>query len=167
MKREPLVIGIGQPMRGMDGAGWQMAAHFQSCFPGQACVIQVIQLTPELAEIISRHPAVAFVDARVDRMNLSVLLEPISEAGDDLPTLSHVASPAEILAYARGVFGNAPPAVLVTVPAQESELTFPEIKLDEAVMRAATEQIQRWFTAVLGRTASTGTSQTRGSYSSS
>lgn len=134
-------------MRGVDGAGGQIADCYEASFPEQANVMRVIQLTPELAEIVSQHSAVAFVDARIDRSDESICVEPVSREADNLPSFSHVTSPTEIIALAQGIFGNAPPAVLVTTPTRDADMAIGERQLDDAVIREAVDVIHRWFTA--------------------
>jgi hydrogenase maturation protease len=60
-----LVIGYGNPLRRDDGFGYQVARRLAELLPAdRADVIACHQLTPELAEPISRSELVIFVDAR-------------------------------------------------------------------------------------------------------
>src|SRR5688500_920322 len=60
----PLVIGYGNPLRGDDGFGWQIAQQLAGLLIDESVtVLAVQQLTPELAEAVGRASLVMFVDA--------------------------------------------------------------------------------------------------------
>ena len=109
-----LVIAIGNPMRGDDGA-----AHRVLDVLGARTGVErraVMQLTPEIAEEIGSHDAVVFVDADV-----SVTQTRIDAVGS-MPcpsTLTHVSRPAEIVALARILFGFSGPAYVCRLPATD------------------------------------------------
>lgn len=107
-----LIVGIGNPLRRDDGAGWVLAARLAALLPG-ARVLQVQQLAPELAiDLVAPDvAAVCFCDARSDRPGLH--LERVGEAPEP-PRLSHEIGPGTLLAYA-GTIGRPPPAWLLTV----------------------------------------------------
>jgi len=77
-------------------------------------------LTPELAEPISRARCVIFVDASIDAP-AEVRLRPLSP-GESGQILAHAANPQTLLALARDVFGYAPEAWWLTIPAQNLEI---------------------------------------------
>jgi Ni,Fe-hydrogenase maturation factor len=83
-------------------------------YPG-ARVLVCPLLTPELADPISQSRAVIFVDAAVDEPNevRLVKLQPAESA----QIMTHAAGPSTLLALARDVFGYAPEAWCLTVPA--------------------------------------------------
>lgn len=59
-----LIIGYGNPLRGDDGLGWHVAQRLAAVLPQHRARIEVChQLTPELAEPISRADLVIFIDA--------------------------------------------------------------------------------------------------------
>src|SRR5215472_4005839 len=59
-----LIIGYGNPLRADDGVGWRMACRLGELVRDEPFeVLAVHQLTPELAEPISRAELVIFVDA--------------------------------------------------------------------------------------------------------
>jgi hydrogenase maturation protease len=111
-----LVIGYGNPLRADDGLGWQVAQQLTAeASSDDLMVIAAHQLTPELAEPISRARLVVFVDAREgdqpDRVE-SQLLDPI---GDGSLAFSHDVNPPALLAMARALYGACPTAVIVSV----------------------------------------------------
>jgi hydrogenase maturation protease len=58
-----LIIGYGNPLRGDDGLGWQVAGELAKCVDALISAVAVQQLTPELAEPVSDADLVIFVDA--------------------------------------------------------------------------------------------------------
>lgn len=110
-----LVIGYGNPLREDDGAGWYVAERIAALHGDAVRVIQVHQLTPELSAEVSAAELACFVDARADEPDRGVEITEIEPA--DAPTRSHYSSPRGILATARALFGSAPKAYLVSLPA--------------------------------------------------
>jgi hydrogenase maturation protease len=111
-----LVIGYGNTLRSDDGVGPRVAQQIAAArLPGVqtlACAL----LTPELAEPVSRAGRVVFVDAAVDAPR-QVQLRPLAPAVSS-QVMAHAASPRTVLALARDVFGHAPPAWWLTIPAE-------------------------------------------------
>ena len=118
--KPPLVIGIGNPTRGDDGAGLQVVTALARLVPWAHYRV-VHQLTPELAEDIAAAREVIFVDASVEaEVLLFFPLEPAPVSPE-----SHVSSPGALLALAAQVSGCTPPlATAVAIPA--SSLAFSE-----------------------------------------
>jgi hydrogenase maturation protease len=112
-----LVIGYGNTLRRDDGVGPKVAdAVAALALPGVrslACPL----LTPELADPISRARVAIFVDAAVDAPR-EVQLRMLAPA-DTSQIMAHAASPATLLALARDVFGHAPEAWWLTIPAED------------------------------------------------
>lgn len=112
-----LVIGYGNTLRGDDGVGPRVAEAVEAmAIPGVRVHVCAL-LTPELAEQISQARSVVFVDAAVDAPNV-VRLQRI-EARESPPVMVHAADPRTMLALARDVFGRAPRAWWLTIPAVE------------------------------------------------
>jgi hydrogenase maturation protease len=106
-QRNRLVIGIGNPLRGDDGIGALLAE--------QAGGRSVQQLTPELAADLAELEAVLFIDAWLAPVGAApqlTLLSPAAASGD-----SHRLEPAELLAMSQALYGRAPEAHLLRVPA--------------------------------------------------
>jgi Ni,Fe-hydrogenase maturation factor len=109
-----LVIAIGNPLRGDDGAASRVLELLggRTGFSSHA----VLQLTPEMAEGIAPHDTVVFVDADVS------VSEPRLEAVSSMPcpsTLTHVARPVEIVALARSLFNFSGRAYICRVPVSD------------------------------------------------
>jgi Ni,Fe-hydrogenase maturation factor len=72
-------------------------------------------LSPEYADPIARARRVIFVDAAVDRLD-GVHFRKL-EPGETSQLMAHAADPRTMLALARDVFGHAPEAWWLTIPA--------------------------------------------------
>ncbi|MCH9714443.1 MAG: hydrogenase maturation protease [Cyanobacteria bacterium] len=105
-----LVIGIGNPLRGDDGVGALLAE------PVGGRSVQ--QLTPELAEELAGLEAVLFVDAWLAPAGVAEpRLTPISPTQAGAPE-THRLEPAQLLAISQVLYGRAPRAHLLQVPAR-------------------------------------------------
>lgn len=93
-----LVIGDGNPLRGDDGAGWEVTARLERA-PGVE-VTTTQMLVPELAERIGVAAVVIFVDARHGADQGAVHCEAIGGRAVH-PSLGHVASPEGLLVSPR------------------------------------------------------------------
>ncbi len=115
-----LVIAFGNPMRGDDGLAWHAAAALEKKFSvSQIEIVRVHQLTPELAEIVSRCDGVIFVDAASggDAPPGEIHYTAI-ELPQDAPHFSHGLSPHAVMALARQLFGANPRAFSVALTGQ-------------------------------------------------
>ena len=116
-----LVIGYGNTLRGDDGVGPRVAEVVGLMgLPGVRTLI-CQQLSPEHADPISQADAVVFVDAAVDAPK-EALLRPL-EPNESSQLMAHAADPRTMLALARDVFGHAPRAWWLTIPAVNLEFS--------------------------------------------
>lgn len=134
-----LIIGIGNTLRSDDGAGAAVCVRVQEAL-GEAVDVQIVhQLTPELCAPISQAREVIFVDAHAESaagaLNI-VTVQPL--AVDSVSAFTHDFTPSALLAAARELYGQAPPALLITIGAASFELgeTLTP-KVAEAVAHAA------------------------------
>jgi hydrogenase maturation protease len=112
---ELLVIGYGNSLRRDDGVGPRVAEAIEELnLPGVRAVI-CQQLSPEHADFVARARRVVFVDAAVDETN-GVKFRELSP-GTTTQLMAHAADPRTLLALARDVFGHAPEAWWLTIPA--------------------------------------------------
>src|ERR1035437_9166895 len=122
LERQPspaglLVIGYGNTLRRDDGVGPRVAnAEAALALPGVRGFAGPL-LTPELADPVSQARVVILVDAAVDASR-EVQMRKLAPA-DTSQIMAHSASPATLLALARDVFGHAPEAWWLTIPAEE------------------------------------------------
>lgn len=111
-----LVIGYGNPLRQDDGLGWEVARQVDQLFaPARIEALTCHQLTPELAELVSRADLVIFIDARDGDGPGRVECHPVIARPDGDSTFSHHLSPSTLLGLARSLYGGLPPAWLVSV----------------------------------------------------
>lgn len=108
-----LVVGFGHPLRRDDGVGLWVAQRL-SDLPGVE-VIAAQALALELVPKIATADLVVFVDARMGAG--PVRWERIRPG--PRPALVHALSPQGLLAWAEYLFGDAPEAWLVTLPARD------------------------------------------------
>ena len=126
-----LVIGIGNPLRGDDGVGAllaEQAAVLTAADPGGSVAVRSVQqLTPELAEELAQVEQVLFIDAWQAPAGAVPQLRPLSPAGpgsgacEGASSDSHRLEPAALLAVSQVLYGRAPRAHLLQVPAQVFE----------------------------------------------
>lgn len=157
MERRPhskrLVIGIGNPLRGDDGVGAllaEQAAVITAADPAGAVAVRCVQqLMPELAEDLAQLDAVLFIDAWAapagavpQLQRLSTVAGPaVGAASSD----SHRLEPAALLAVSLALYGRAPEAQLLLVPA----IAFSHGTALSAELRAALPQaralLRQWL----------------------
>jgi hydrogenase maturation protease len=112
-----LVIGYGNSLRGDDGAGRAAAERVERLLACDAVsVLSVHQLTPELAEPISRAGRVVFVDACVETAPGTVTWRRL-EARPSALAINHSASAESLLAMAGQLYGRVPEAFMVGIGA--------------------------------------------------
>lgn len=137
-----LVIGFGNPLRGDDGLGW-VAAERLLGHEEALEVLAVHQLTPELAEPVSRADLVIFIDARQDGTPGEVSLEAVLP--EPPAAFWHHVTPGILLGSAQTLYGRSPEAVLFSITGEEFgyreglspvvEAALPEL-LDRVLLRS-------------------------------
>ena len=115
---ETWVVGIGNPLRGDDGAGWAVVEALAELTADPVQTICVHQLLPELLDSIHLAGQVIFVDASVDGKPGSVMVTSIQPATDG-PASSHQLHPAVLLAMGVKLYGRMPSATLITISGQD------------------------------------------------
>lgn len=111
-----LIIGYGNPLRSDDGLGWYAAEHLI----GMLCdkhirVIRCHQLTPELAEDISRADRVIFIDACIGDMPGKLIFRDITPESLPDNMMFHHLTPSVLLACVNVIYRKYPEAVLFSV----------------------------------------------------
>jgi hydrogenase maturation protease len=112
-----LVIGYGNTLRGDDGVGHRVVEALAELNLPALRTMACQLLTPELADAISQARAAIFVDAAIDAPS-EVQLRKL-EPNESSQIMAHAADPRTMLALARDVFGHAPPAWWLTIPASK------------------------------------------------
>ena len=111
-----LVIGYGNELRSDDGVGPKIAAAIAAKNVPGIRAIACHQLTPELADPVSKAAGVVFVDAAIG-VGAEVSLRQIAPA-EMSQAMTHVTDPKSLLGLARDVFGRFPPAWWLRVPVE-------------------------------------------------
>ena len=118
-----LIIGYGNASRGDDAVGLHAARQLERQFRDdpEIEIISSHQLTPEMADDISRSELVIFLDASCDGAPGTVRCKPIVEEG--LPGgFTHHLSPAALISAAEQLYGEAPTAMSITLTGWSFEL---------------------------------------------
>jgi hydrogenase maturation protease len=115
---EVLVIGYGSTLRGDDGVGPAVAGRVEVQALAGVQILVRHQLTPELADPISKAHTVIFVDAAMDLPGDAVRVSAVAPVAAH-QVMVHTASPAGLLHLAQSVFNACPQAWLVEVPVAE------------------------------------------------
>lgn len=139
-----LILAYGNPLRGDDGVGWAVGGKLAAILPEEAAeVIVQHQLTPELAEPISRAAQVIFVDAAEGDEPGAIGWAEV-QPGASSHAFTHQVEPASLLAAAQELYGRAPVAAhLLTITGGDfgySEGLSPAV--ERAVEEAVTKIIQ-------------------------
>ncbi|MGA8366236.1 MAG: hydrogenase maturation protease [Candidatus Acidiferrales bacterium] len=137
-----LVIACGNPLRADDGVAWRVAEALEDAVDDADVRIRTVrQLTPELAEDVSRAETVFFVDAAASENPGSVKVEPLREMPAMSACLTHSVRPATLLWLARKICGKAPArAFLVTIAGSRFDLSE---DLSEPAALAVSEAVRR------------------------
>lgn len=116
-ERPWLVIGFGNTLRRDDGAGVRLAEAVEALGLPGVRVVTCHQLTPELAASIAEAGGVVFADAALDlkaRPRWRKLRSAAAPA-----SLAHASDPRALLSLAQALYGHAPPAWMLTLPAPD------------------------------------------------
>ena len=113
-----LVIGFGNPLRSDDSFGIQTVERLKASVEAEEVeFVECQQLTPELAEPVSRADLVLFVDADMDGVAGSIhsrrVLPEVRRRSSD--ALVHHLDPQALLGLSETLYQHAPHAMLMTV----------------------------------------------------
>jgi len=119
-----LILGYGNPLRGDDGVGWHAVHRLRERSAElDADVMSCHQLTPELAEAVSRAERVIFIDARVGPTPGTVEVSEVAAGAPEYPTFSHHLDAATLVALVQGLYGRAPEAWILAVTGESFAYT--------------------------------------------
>ena len=110
-----LILGYGNPLRSDDGLGWQIAVQlFRSNKSPDVQVLPCHQLTPELAEPISKATAVLFIDCSKEGTAGEFRCEELYWQKGSV-SYTHDLSPGALLDLASQLYGCCLRAYLLTI----------------------------------------------------
>jgi len=116
-----LVLGYGNPLLCDDGLGWQVAVQlFRANASPDVEVLPCHQLTPELAEPVSRAEVVLFVDCRRDGNPGEFYCEELCPESAPVAFTHHL-SPTALLDLSSELYGACPKAYLVSICGESFE----------------------------------------------
>jgi len=133
-------IAIGNALRGDDGVARYAVRLIASS--DRIHVLEVCQLTPELACVIARGDVVFFLDA--DPSAAKVVLAPVETPCGNGSPLAHSMSPAELVAMARRLYAFAGEALLCRIPAKQFEYGEELTPQAKAAARSAAKMIAEY-----------------------
>lgn len=104
-----LIIGIGNPLRGDDGLGWRVVeALRQMTSLKEVEAVTCHQLTPEMAEHLSRAQYVIFIDACAGSPPGEIRVNRLMAASSSDRSFTHCLDPQGLTQYCRQLYGNSP-----------------------------------------------------------
>lgn len=114
---QPLIIGIGNPLRSDDGLGWVVAEQLsQEGTTKRSCTIHMVhQLTPELAQQMATATLVVMIDASREGEPGELHVRPLSLPAQPGPVGTHYTTPEELATLTAMVYGHCPPIVVVSM----------------------------------------------------
>jgi len=154
-----LVIGFGNLDRQDDGVAWHILASLAKRlgrnpdnstqedyeFGGSAPeLVFVLQLTPELSEKIAQVDQVCFVDAHTGSVPEELHAVPLTIEFQNSPFTHHM-TPETCLALANALYGNAPPALLVSVRGYEFGFSRSLSTQTQALVNPAVDRVWDWL----------------------
>jgi hydrogenase maturation protease len=145
-----LIVGYGNPLRGDDGVGPEVARRLAAELRDPEIeILTELQLKPELSELMSRVETAIFVDARADGKPGEVRVEEVV-ASEPEQTFTHQFAPPMLLLTAKVLYDRTPRTFLVSIAGENFELSE---GLSEVANAALPEVLQ-----TVRRLAQTGTS---------
>jgi len=143
--RPTLVLGVGNPTRGDDAAGWLLADRIQALGFAGVEVCQAQQLTPEWVLTWWAYDRVLVLDAACDGPEVAWKIVDESPKPSAGSSTSHGLSPATMVALGRTLYGDGPEVHVCALRADGFELgagisPAMERRLDEALGR-----VQAWL----------------------
>jgi hydrogenase maturation protease len=134
-----LILGYGNRSRTDDGVGWFVIEQLQKlALPGVE-LLSSHQLDVDLAETISQHDIVIFVDAATPESRQSVTR---TEVQADLQghVVAHYLTPGDVLALCKSLYRSEPAGILFSIRGQDFGFG---VSLSPATERAAREVVQQ------------------------
>jgi hydrogenase maturation protease len=109
-----LVVGYGNPLRADDGLGCHVAREIAHHLANdkRVEVVPCHQLAPEIAERIAKSEFVIFIDAATEGEPGTITEVTVQPEASFSGELGGASTPPALLAAAKALHGNCPPAVL-------------------------------------------------------
>jgi hydrogenase maturation protease len=153
-----LIIGYGNPLRGDDGFGWHATRCLIPALTG--CDVEVLtchQLTPELAEPLSKCALAVFIDADSQGAPGHIRQRAIRAPAHEAAAFTHTCTPSSLLTDAKKLYGKRPQGVAITVGAE----TFAYGETLSPVVEGALTRVTDLVCGLVAKPATPVTSPTR------
>jgi hydrogenase maturation protease len=149
-----LVIGYGNPLRCDDGVGPRAAEALSACL--QSADVEIVwcqQLTPDLAQSVSRAQLAIFIDAACDcpagSLRSRRLTPESKKAFSGGAAFSHFQTPESLLAWSEELYGGSPEAYCLSVGAGSLAEGLDLSSTVQAALRQLQEKVRSLLEAVL------------------
>jgi hydrogenase maturation protease len=142
-----LIIGYGNPLRGDDGLGWRAAEQLALEW-AEAETLTCQQLTPELAEPISRAARVVFIDAAAQGAPGAVHEQPLRPDAAAPAAFTHHINPGTLLALSEKLYGHLPEAALFSVAGASFDFGQALSPAVEAALPELVRQVRAWASSL-------------------
>jgi len=154
-----LIVGIGNPDRGDDGVAWHVLRALaqqlerrlvewdgEDLDPDEPSphLICMLQLTPEVAELLGEYERVCFVDAHTGAYAEDLRFEPL-EADFQASPFTHHLTPQACLVLAETMVGHAPRAVVCSLRGYEFGFSHALSAATAGLAERAVERIMAWL----------------------
>jgi hydrogenase maturation protease len=145
-----LILGYGNPLRSDDGVGWKAALALERELSSpKLLVVAGQQLTPEMAETLSRCSRVLFLDAAHAGSPGEIRIETVQrDANSQTGDVSHQLSPSALLELAYRYFAVEPDATLLTITGESFEFGERFSEVVERSWNAYLNRARGWFNRV-------------------
>ena len=143
-----LIIGYGNPLRSYDALGWQASRLLAEALAGKEVeVITCHQLTPELAEPLSKCHRAVFIDADAEGKPGEIHRRAVRPQAPASSSFTHTCTPSGLLSSAKQLYGRRPQAIVITVTAQSFEFGYTLSPVVSAALPEVVEQVLKWVEA--------------------
>jgi hydrogenase maturation protease len=143
MSSKMIVIGYGNPSRADDGLGWHAAKKLsEEIRDPRIEILTLHQLTPELAEPLSRAVCVVFIDSSVEGEPVTLRCRRVSPGVPQPAAFGHHLTPDTLIALSDVLYGRAPEAFVVSVTGVSFDFGETLSAGVEAVLPRLVEQIR-------------------------
>jgi hydrogenase maturation protease len=154
-----LFIAYGNADRQDDGVGWavlsRLAGRLNLPFPAEPedelpapdprlGLLYTLQLTPELAEVLTAYDRVMFIDAHAGALPDDLSWQELSPVYQRSP-LTHHMTAESLLSITHSLYGAAPRSILVSVRGQSFGFERGLTPFTDALVDQAVEKILAWL----------------------
>jgi hydrogenase maturation protease len=140
-----LIIGYGNPLRSDDAFGWHASRLLATVLADRNVeVITCHQLTPELAEQLSRCRRAVFIDADAEGKPGEIHRRAVGPLAPKTSSFTHTCTPSGLLASAKQLYGRRPRAIVITVSALSFEFADALSPVVAAALPKVVEEVRKW-----------------------